>query len=167
MFIQWNLSIADMLYSKHLSIADTNFGNQLKRFYWALHLYSGHLSIADIFFGNQLCPLLRGSTVYSRMEPFIVERFDITFILFQSSLNTLRSSIYPDVDWPLRCCLQCLLPTMLIRDKWLPSCFNGNLDSHATLAYCIKCIHIHTCILYEMHTISALKFFSFCISDYT
>ena len=137
-WIQWNLSIADMLYSGHLPIADTNFGNQLKTFYWALHLYSGHLSIADIFFENQLCPLLRGSTVYSGMEPFIVERFDINFILFQSSLNTLRSSIYPDVDWPLNCCLQCLLLTMLIRDKWLPSCFNGNLDSHATLAYYIS-----------------------------
>ena len=29
--IQWNLSIADMLYSGHLSIADTSLGNQLSQ----------------------------------------------------------------------------------------------------------------------------------------
>ena len=61
--IQWNLSIADMLYSGHLSIADSIFGNQLPIIHWNLPLYSGHLSEADTFSGNQWCPLLRGFTV--------------------------------------------------------------------------------------------------------
>ena len=66
--IQWNLSIADMLYSGHLSIADTSLRNQLSPvMVKPLHiepLYSGHLSIADTFSENQWCPLLRGFTVY-------------------------------------------------------------------------------------------------------
>ena len=65
--IQWNLSIADMLYIRHLSIADTILRNQLypamlKPLYFE-PLYSGHLSIADTFSENQWCPLLRGFTV--------------------------------------------------------------------------------------------------------
>ena len=41
--IQWNLSISDMLYSGHLSIADTSFENKLTTFYQNSPLYSGHL----------------------------------------------------------------------------------------------------------------------------
>ena len=65
--IQWNLSIADMLSSGHLSIADTFSRNQLSpamvKPLYIEPLYGGHLSIADTFFKNQWCPLLRGSTV--------------------------------------------------------------------------------------------------------
>ena len=68
MHVQWNLSIADMLYSGHLSIADTFLRNQLSQAtVKLLHfepLYSGQLSIADTFSENQWCPLLRGFTVY-------------------------------------------------------------------------------------------------------
>ena len=68
--LQWNLSIADMLYSGHLSTADTLSRNQfslamVKPFYFE-PLYSGHLSIADTFSENQWCPLLRGFTVTLR-----------------------------------------------------------------------------------------------------
>ena len=67
-YIEWNLSKADMLYSGHLSIADTFSRNQssqatVKLLYFG-PLYSGHLSIADTFSENQWCPLLRGFTVY-------------------------------------------------------------------------------------------------------
>ena len=56
-----------MLYSGHLSIADTFSRNQLspamvKPLYFE-PLYSGHLPIADTFSDNQWCPLLRGFTV--------------------------------------------------------------------------------------------------------
>ena len=66
-WLQWNLSIADMLYSGHLSIADTFSRNQIspamvKHLYFE-PLYSGHLCIADTFSENQWCPLLRGFTV--------------------------------------------------------------------------------------------------------
>ena len=51
--IQWNLSISDMLYSGHLTIADTLFKNQFTLdMVKPLHfepLYSRHLSIADTF----------------------------------------------------------------------------------------------------------------------
>ena len=64
---QWNLSIADMLYSGHLSIADTSSRSQLfHATVKLLHfepLSSGHLSIADTFFENRWCPLLRGFTI--------------------------------------------------------------------------------------------------------
>ena len=57
-----------MLYSGHLSIADTFFRNQLSpTMVKPLHfepLYSGHLSIADTFSENQWFPLLRGFTVF-------------------------------------------------------------------------------------------------------
>ena len=54
--LQWNLSIADMLYSGHLSIADTFSWNQLslalvKSSYFE-PLYSRHLSIADTISEN-------------------------------------------------------------------------------------------------------------------
>ena len=56
--IQWNLSIVDMIFRGHLSIADTFLRNQLSPVMVnPLHienLYSGHLSIADIFSRNQL-----------------------------------------------------------------------------------------------------------------
>ena len=70
--VQWNLSIADMLYGGHLSIADTLSKNQfslsmVKLLYFE-PLYSGHLSIADTFSENQWCPLLRGFTVYEEQE---------------------------------------------------------------------------------------------------
>ena len=55
--LQWNLSIADMLYIGHLSITDSIFWNQLPTFHWNILLYSGHLSIADTFLENQCCPL--------------------------------------------------------------------------------------------------------------
>ena len=65
--IQWNLSIADMLYSGHISITDSFLRNQLSPVMVTLlyiePLYSEHLSIADTFFENQWCPLLRGFTV--------------------------------------------------------------------------------------------------------
>ena len=48
--IHWNLSKVCILYSEHLSIADTILGNQITIFFWNLPLYSGHLSIVDIFF---------------------------------------------------------------------------------------------------------------------
>ena len=56
-----------MLYSGHLSIADTSLRNQLspvmvKPLYFE-PLYSQHHSIADTFFENQWCPQLRGFTV--------------------------------------------------------------------------------------------------------
>ena len=59
--IQWNLSIADMLYSGHLSIAETFFRNHLyqatvKLLYFE-PLYGEHLSITDTFSKNQWCPL--------------------------------------------------------------------------------------------------------------
>ena len=41
--LHWNISIADMLYSGHFSVADTIFENQLPIFYWHLPLYNGHL----------------------------------------------------------------------------------------------------------------------------
>ena len=53
-----------MLYSKHLSIVDTIFWNQLPTFHRNLPYHSGHLSIADTFLKNQWCPLLRGSTLH-------------------------------------------------------------------------------------------------------
>ena len=58
MDLQWNLSTVDMLYSGHLSIADTFPRHQIflamvKSLYFE-PLYSGHLSVADIFFMNQL-----------------------------------------------------------------------------------------------------------------
>ena len=67
MALQWNLYIADMLYSGHFSIEDTFSRNQLypamvKPLYFE-PLYSGHISIADTFSENQWCPLLRGFTV--------------------------------------------------------------------------------------------------------
>ena len=56
-----------MLYSGHLSIADTFSRNQLSqatvKLLYFEPLYSGHLSIADTFSENQWCPLLRGFTV--------------------------------------------------------------------------------------------------------
>ena len=55
--IQWNLSVADMLYSGHLSISDTICKNQIDIFHWNWPLYSGHLFTADTFLENQLCPL--------------------------------------------------------------------------------------------------------------
>ena len=66
--LQQNLSIADMLYSGHLFIADTFSRNYLslaivKPLYFE-PLYSGHFSIADTFSENQWCPLLRGFTVF-------------------------------------------------------------------------------------------------------
>ena len=70
--IQWNLSIADMLYSGHLSIADTFFRNQLsKATIQLLHfepLYSGHLFVADTFSEHNWCPLLRGSIVWAKLS---------------------------------------------------------------------------------------------------
>ena len=53
--------IADMLYSGHISMADTFSRSQLvkatgKLLYFE-PLYSGHLSIADTFSENQWCPL--------------------------------------------------------------------------------------------------------------
>ena len=67
-WLQWNLSIADMLYIGHLSIADTFSRNQLSPAMvnpsYFETLSSGHLSIADTFFENQWCPLLRGFTVF-------------------------------------------------------------------------------------------------------
>ena len=70
--IQWNLSIADMLYSGHLSIANTFYRNQLsqamvKTLYFK-PLYSGHLSIADTYSENQWCPQLRGFTVFIEIQ---------------------------------------------------------------------------------------------------
>ena len=72
--IQWNLSIPDILYSGHLSIADTFSRNQLspamvKPLYFE-PLYSGHLSIADTISENQWCLLLRGFTVIDIQAPF-------------------------------------------------------------------------------------------------
>ena len=59
--LQWNLSIAEMLYSRHLSIADTSSRNQLSqatvKLLYFEPLYSKHLSIGDKFSENQLCPL--------------------------------------------------------------------------------------------------------------
>ena len=62
-----NLSIADMLYSAHLSVADTFSRNQssqvmVKPLYFEA-LYSGHLYSAHTFSENEWCPLLRGFTV--------------------------------------------------------------------------------------------------------
>ena len=55
--IQGNLSIADMLYSGHISIADTFSRNQLSqatvKLIYFEPIYSGHLSIADTFSENQ------------------------------------------------------------------------------------------------------------------
>ena len=66
--LQWNLSIADMIYSGYLSIADTSFRHQLSLAIVKLlcfePLYSGHLSIADTLSENQCCPLLRSVTVF-------------------------------------------------------------------------------------------------------
>ena len=68
--MQWNLSIADMLYSGHLFTADTFSRDQLSqatvKFLYFEPLYSGHLSIADMFSENQWYPLLRGFTVRER-----------------------------------------------------------------------------------------------------
>ena len=58
-YVQWNLSIADMLYSGQLSIADTfpknglNHGQSLIENLFVADRNSGHLSIADTFLGNQ------------------------------------------------------------------------------------------------------------------
>ena len=61
--LQWNLSIASMLYSGHFSIADTIFWNQWPTSHWNLPRHSGHLSIADTFLENRYqFPLLRDST---------------------------------------------------------------------------------------------------------
>ena len=61
LFIQWNLSIADTLYSGHLVIADTfsrnwtNHGQTLiEKPLYSGHFYSGHLVIADTFFWNRV-----------------------------------------------------------------------------------------------------------------
>ena len=55
--IQGNLSIADMLYSGHISIADTFSRNQLSqatvKLIYFEPIYSGHLFIADTFSENQ------------------------------------------------------------------------------------------------------------------
>ena len=57
--IQWHLSIGDMLYSGHLSIADTihknrwNHGHVLLKNLFIADRNSGHLFIADKTFGNQ------------------------------------------------------------------------------------------------------------------
>ena len=61
-----------MLYSGHLSIADTFSRNQLaqatvKLLYFE-PLYSVHLFIADTFSENQRCPLLRGFIVFLKIE---------------------------------------------------------------------------------------------------
>ena len=56
-----------MLYSGHLSAADTFSRTQLSqamvKTLWFQLIYSAHLSIADIFSENQWCPLLRAFTV--------------------------------------------------------------------------------------------------------
>ena len=55
--IQGNLSIADMLYSGHIFIADTFSRNQVSqttvKLIYFEPIYSGHLSIADTFSENQ------------------------------------------------------------------------------------------------------------------
>ena len=60
MEVQWNLSIANMLYSRHLSVS---FPAMVKLLCFE-PLFSGHLSIADTFSENQWCPLFRGFTVF-------------------------------------------------------------------------------------------------------
>ena len=80
---QWNFSIADMLYSEHLSIADNILENQF--FYWNLPLYSGHLLIANIFFENKWCPLWRGSTV-AVLEKSLKKQYFLHLIPYNSRL---------------------------------------------------------------------------------
>ena len=69
--LQWILSIEDMHYSGHRSIADTFSRNQLSppmvKLLYFKPLNSWHLSIANTFFENQGCPLLRSSTLVSFM----------------------------------------------------------------------------------------------------
>ena len=59
--MQWNLSIADTLYSGHLVIADTfsrNWTNHrqtlIEKPLYSGHFYSGHLVIADTFFWKRV-----------------------------------------------------------------------------------------------------------------
>ena len=65
--IQWNLSLADMLYSGHPSITDIfsrkQFSPAMVKPLYFESLYSGQLFIADTFSENQWCPLLRVFTV--------------------------------------------------------------------------------------------------------
>ena len=98
MYIQWNLSIADMLYSGHLYIADTFSRNQLsqttvKHFYFE-PLYSGHLSIADTFSENQWCPLLRGFTV-------VIRAIYLQFILWEKVLGDCSFKVLLSFSWAL------------------------------------------------------------------
>ena len=77
-YLRWNLSIADILYSGHLSIKDTSYRNQLPHATVKLLYFesfcSGNLSIADTFSENQWCPLLRGFTVFSKsIRMFTIE----------------------------------------------------------------------------------------------
>ena len=93
--IQWNLFVADMLYSGHLPIADTFFRNQLsptmvKPLYFE-PLYSGHLSIADTFSENQWCPLLRGFTVTSKTRTYRGHLCTLSQVRLSIHLKVLRT----------------------------------------------------------------------------
>ena len=88
---QLNLSVEDMLYSGHLSIADTIFENPVAIFYWKLPLCSGRLSKADTFFENRWCPLLRGSIVCSIFKANIMLQYT-TLISYWIVLSNLKAS---------------------------------------------------------------------------
>ena len=97
MLIQWNLSIADILYSGHLSIADIFSRNQLSRstvkLLYLKPLDSGHVSIADTFFENQWCLLFRGST-FQPLKLFCFEDLNESKLEF----NFLKGAVYKVTD---------------------------------------------------------------------